>query len=174
MINSRVLFWWRENPEYSEEKALGIRENQQSQPARGQTRDKWALCMKLSHGIKSAPLDGKIRTGKSKTKKSHAWLVEIGLFWRLLHSFAIQYGGFCTMWHYNARAHCSDHPANLLHCAKIRIKISFITLFNQFSLYLSRSSTKVQLQVSLEVLLTPETKGDLLKYNRLLPGFQDI
>ena len=40
------------------------------------------------------------------------------------------------------RAHCSDHPANLLHCAKIRIKISFITLFNQFWLYLSRSSNQ--------------------------------
>ena len=47
----------------------------------------WALCMKLSHGIKSALLDGKLRTGTSKTKKSHAWLVEIALFWRLLHTF---------------------------------------------------------------------------------------
>ena len=43
--------------------------------------------MKLSHGIKSALLDGKLRTGTSKTKKSHAWLVEIALFWRLLHTF---------------------------------------------------------------------------------------
>ena len=49
--------------------------------------------MKLSHGIKSALLDGKLRTGTSKTKKSQAWLVEIdALFWRLLHSFAIQHG----------------------------------------------------------------------------------
>ena len=39
----------------------------------------WALCMKLSYGIKSALLDGKLRTGTSKTKKSHAWLVEIAL-----------------------------------------------------------------------------------------------
>ena len=40
----------------------------------------WALCMKLSHGVKSALLDGKLRTGTSITKKSHAWLVEIALF----------------------------------------------------------------------------------------------
>ena len=36
--------------------------------------------MKLSHGVKSALLDGKLRTGTSITKKSHAWLVEIALF----------------------------------------------------------------------------------------------
>ena len=56
-----------------------------------------ALCTKLSDGTKSPLLDGKLRTGTSKTKGSHAWLVEIALFWRLLHSFAIQHGGFCTM-----------------------------------------------------------------------------
>ena len=39
----------------------------------------WALCMKLSHGIKSAMLDGKLRSGTSRTKKSHARLVEIAL-----------------------------------------------------------------------------------------------
>ena len=43
--------------------------------------------MKLSHGIKSARLDGKLRTGTSKTKKSDACLVEIALFRRLLHTF---------------------------------------------------------------------------------------
>ena len=54
----------------------------------------WALCTKVSDGTKSPLLDGKLRTGTSKTKGSHALLVEIALFWRLLHSFSIQHGGF--------------------------------------------------------------------------------
>ena len=37
--------------------------------------------MKLSRGIKSALLDDQLRNGTSKTKKSHAWLVEIAWFW---------------------------------------------------------------------------------------------
>ena len=51
-------------------------------------RWEWAVCMKLSHGVKSALLlDGKLRAETSKTKKSHAWLVGIALFGRLLHTF---------------------------------------------------------------------------------------
>ena len=65
---------------------------------------KRALCTKLSDGTKSPLLDGKLRTGTSKTKGSHPWLVEIALFWRLLHSFAIQNGGFCTMCRYHAKS----------------------------------------------------------------------
>ena len=38
------------------------------------------------------------RTGKSKTKKSQAWMVEVALFWKLLHTFTLQHGGFCTIW----------------------------------------------------------------------------
>ena len=41
----------------------------------------WALCAKLSDGTKFPQLDGKLRTGTSKTKGSHALLVEIALFW---------------------------------------------------------------------------------------------
>ena len=90
----------------------------------------WALCMKLSHGIKSALLDGKLRSGTSRTKKSHAWPVEIALFWRLLHFFAIQHGGFCTMWRYHAKSpFCqavtkwqiipeTQEPTSLSHCTE--------------------------------------------------------
>ena len=39
------------------------------------------------NGAKSALLDGKLRTGKSITKKSHAWLVEIALFLKAVALF---------------------------------------------------------------------------------------
>ena len=60
--------------------------------------------MQLPHGIKSALLHGKLCIGTSETKKIHAYLVEIAFLWRLLHSFAIQHGRFCTMWRYHARS----------------------------------------------------------------------
>jgi len=47
--------------------------------------------------LKSTLPHGKLRAGTSKQRKVTLWLVEIALFWRVLHSFAIQHGGFCTM-----------------------------------------------------------------------------
>ena len=42
-------------------------------------------------------------TGTSRTKESQAWQVGILLCSNVLHSFVIQYDGFCTMWPVSAK-----------------------------------------------------------------------
>ena len=58
-------------------------------------------CALTGHMVQNPPCwmakDAASSTGTSKTKENRGSQVGIPLCSNLLHSFAIQYGGFCTM-----------------------------------------------------------------------------